>query len=102
MVSFRIKRVVNGMTIRCAQTLVVFDNRRSAAVSENKIVFGNERAKCVGCARFYTRKSSGSINVPEGNPGVFRAALQDFFFEKVVKDANTAVLYHQIARCGLL
>src|ERR1044072_8679213 len=85
------------MTVGSAQTPVVIDNRLAAAVSKNKIVFGNKRSKRVSRIRFYAGESRGSIHVPEGDLGVIRAALKYIFFHHLINHATTAVLDNQIA-----
>ena len=102
MVRFRIKRVVNRMTVGRAQTLVVVDYRRSAAIGENKIVLANESAKRVGSVGFYPRQGCGRIYVPERDPGIFGAALQNFFFQQLIKYSHAAVLDYQITFGSML
>src|SRR5579864_7941851 len=101
MVRFRIKRVVNRVADGSAQTLVVIDERRAPAVSKNKIVFRNERAKCISMVGFHPRQSCRSIHIPEGDPRIIGAALQNFLFQKFIEYAHAAVLDHQIASGGL-
>ena len=102
MVRFGIERVVNRVAIRGAKSPIVIHNRRTTAVSKNKIVFGNEREKRISRVSFHTRQGCGSIHVPEGDPGSIGLALQNFFFQQLIEYTHTAVLHHKVARGGLL
>src|SRR5689334_433439 len=97
----RIKRVVNGMTVYCSQTLIVLNHGSAAAIGKDEIVLWNEIVKSICRICLYTGQRGRRIHIPESHARIHRAALKHFFFQQLVKHANAAVLDDQITLRGL-
>ena len=67
-------------------------NRRSATVSKNEVVFGNQRAKGIAFVAFDAGQRRRSVDIPKNDSCGQCTAFENVLFQAIVFRADTTVL----------
>ena len=95
--SSRIERVIDRYAFSCAQFFVSADYRIASAVSENEIVFWNQREEWIVGVAMHSIERCRRVDVPEHRPGTGFPQLDHRALEQIVKNADAAGLDDHIA-----
>src|SRR5262249_12178751 len=95
-----VESVVDWMAIGRAQFCIVLHHRWPATIGKNKVVLRNQSTEWIPRIFFHSCQGRRRIYIPKSNFGLFRAVVEDFCLQQVVKNAHAAVLDNEITFTG--